>query len=638
MPTALKVALPADLSVSAGAASLLARTGIRYNYAVGGLGFLSAASPDTPIVRESVQVRKQQFDNSPTPGEQSLDGWWLRSQLSFHGGAGQNYADPTGYAGYNIDATPLTRFLKGRNVNVWEPGKVTLLNSVQGRTEGAGLVDATEFNFGNGTPGVIGVDANGNPFVLWGYSDFVQPVNPSAQRLQTVTCDGSYVYVASGEGVWSTAIPTNPGPFGTWTKEYSVTGSPKVRLGYVKSRIMFGAGPDIYELAPHPTGVPVAVSNPKYVAPDPGWSWSDFTETGAAIFAVGNNNARGSILKFVLSGTGDIPTLSGAAVAAQLPAGEIPYSAIGYLGSYIGIGTNKGVRVALDGGNGDLTYGPLMIETAAPVRSWAARDRFLYCAVTKGIDGDSGLYRIDLSTQSAEMRFAYATDLNASGDTTTCNTVAGMGNLMVFSTANQLYVENPAVLADSGYLQTSRIRFGTLEPKLFQFVKLRGPALKGPLTVDVLDEGDHAATVHTYTLAALPGDTEVGITALGAPQDFISLKFTLGRGASGGAEFWGYQLKALPGVKRQRMIQLPLACFDWERDSKGMRHGGRGSALRRLTDLEELESSGKPIVLQDFDADTNTRCVIEQISFKQTSPPPYAEGLGGIITLTLRTI
>lgn len=638
LPFTLPASLPgADLTTG----GLYTPSGPRYNYAVGGLPFLSAASPENPLVRETVPIRKQQYDTANVPGEQSLEGWWLRSQQTFHGGAGQDYADPVGSA-YNIDSSPLTRFKASRNVDVWTPGKVTLLNSVETHTDMAGMVDITEFVYGDGTAGVMAIDDDGGCTQIWGYgiTKHLRFMVGSA-LLQTVTCDGSYMYVAGGLGVWSAPIPVTHGGTFVWTQIYSVAAFPQLHLSFVKQRLMLGAGPNVYELVPHPVSPPVAVASPKYTALDPNWRWCSFTESGSAIYAVGNNGVRGSILKFVLAADGSIPVLSGAAVAAQLPAGEVPYSALGYLGSFVGLGTSKGARVAVADSNGDLTYGPLIFTTTEPVRCWTARDRFLFCAATGAIDGQSGVCRIDLATQISDLRFAYATDLNALADTSTCRVVANLGDTdkIVYGTDVAMYLEDDRTLATSGYLLTSRVRFGTLEPKLFKRVKVRGPALVGAISFQVLDEGDHPAGSYTYRLGRGPGETEAAITSPSTPQDFVSLKFTLQTGtAGGGGEFWGYQLMALPGAQRQRMIQLPVWCFDWERDGKGQRRGATGSAFQRLSQLEALEKAGSAVVFQDLDNRVNTNCVIEQVSFKQTTPPEYMDGLGGIVTLTLRTV
>ena len=66
-----------------------------YDIAVGGLPFFMAPTDNNPYQRETAPYRKDQFDSSKEPGEQSLTGWWIRSQSSFHAGTGINFYDPS---------------------------------------------------------------------------------------------------------------------------------------------------------------------------------------------------------------------------------------------------------------------------------------------------------------------------------------------------------------------------------------------------------------------------------------------------------------------------------------------------------------------------------------------------------------
>jgi hypothetical protein len=50
--------------------------------------FWLAIDTDTPYERATAQWQKEQSDQQPEAGEQSLSGWWTRSQMSFHFGAG----------------------------------------------------------------------------------------------------------------------------------------------------------------------------------------------------------------------------------------------------------------------------------------------------------------------------------------------------------------------------------------------------------------------------------------------------------------------------------------------------------------------------------------------------------------------
>ena len=78
---------------------------------------------NNPYQRETAPYRKDQLDNSKEPGEQSLTGWWLRSQSSFHVGTGINFYDPSGG-----EVSPY-RFHDSQGCDVWTKGQVTLLKS-----------------------------------------------------------------------------------------------------------------------------------------------------------------------------------------------------------------------------------------------------------------------------------------------------------------------------------------------------------------------------------------------------------------------------------------------------------------------------------------------------------------------------
>lgn len=639
----LATSLPGDLSISASSGGIFSSVGFRYNYAFGTLPFLSAASREHPIVRETAPIRKEQFDSARTPGEQSLTGWWLRSQQSFHGGAGLLFGDPT-----DSEAVALTRYRSSINVNPWVQGEVSLLNAVKDAHSSAvaATVDATEFQYLDGTSAAMYVGGSTINVVLAASSVQTSFAAVTAEALQSVTTDGEYMYVVTADGVYAAAIPATSATAFTWAKEYTVTTPPDLscHLSFVKHRLMLGAGKSIYELAPHPGGAPAALPAAKYeYAADDSWHWTSFAESAQAIYACGNNGIRSAVVKFTLATDGTIPTLTGGAVALQLPSGEVAYSVFGYLGVYVGIGTNKGARVAVANDSGDLNYGPVLFTSAQPITGWSARDRFLWCGVTEGHDGASGLYRIDLSNQVEDLRFAFATDVYDATDTSSCGVVAHLGDtdLITYGTSANVYVEDAANLAETGYIQTARIRYGTLEPKLFKLLRVRGPVQVGPLSFAILDQNDAVGGSFLFPEGDAPGASDITISSPDTPQDFISLKFTLGRDdvtPTNGGSLTGYQLKALPATERRRIVQLPLLCFDRETDATGMSRGYVGSALERLYALEALEAAGNSMLWQDLDTGINTPVVIEQVRFEQTSPPHLADGFGGVITLTLRTI
>lgn len=636
--------LPGSLARLAGTGSLYSPMGFAYNFAIGGLPFLSAASHQHPIVRETNPVTKNQFDNQNNPGEQTLTGWWIRSQQSFHGGAGQLYGDP---ASLNVFTSHnefnQIRFRSSRGVDVWTQGQVSLLQDTKKASGSpvAALTQLVSFRYGDGTDAAFGVTGSTIKVVL--ASSVGTPGTPPSASIGSCATNGSSIAIAAKDGIWTAPIPATTGGTWTWTKQYTVSTTKTVRIGYVKGRLILGIGPALYELSIAPAGPPAGLPTAKFTNDDTNWFYTDITESSQAIYAVGGNGVRGSIIKLVLDSAGALPTLTGGSVACQLPAGEVVYSAIGYMGGLVGLGTNKGVRVAEVAANGDLTYGPLLFTTTDYVRAWTARDRFLWCTVSMGNDGDSGLYRIDLSVEVDTLRCAYATDLVYAGDTTTCYSVAHLGSSdsLAFSTGTDTYVTDTTKLFTSGYLKTSRIRFNTLEPKLFKFLRVRGPALLGPLSYTTLDQYDSESGSTAFSTSVAPGMEDSTIATPTGAQDFLSIKFTFTRNngtPSTGSQIYGYQLKALPGSPRQRIIQLPLFCFDSETDRGSNTNSVEGSAALRLAELEALDTAGDVVIVQDLDTGINFRAVIDRVSYAQTAPPAPFGGFGGIVTVTLRTV
>ena len=113
------------------------QSNVAYDYAIDGVPYFSAASADTPMVRETSDWRREQLDTSTEPGEQSLNDWWRRSQASFHLGAGLNFYDPAGeVVAYGRQRTQQYRFQASRGVDVWTPGQVKLLRKC---TQGAAI-------------------------------------------------------------------------------------------------------------------------------------------------------------------------------------------------------------------------------------------------------------------------------------------------------------------------------------------------------------------------------------------------------------------------------------------------------------------------------------------------------------------
>jgi hypothetical protein len=314
------------------------------------------------------------------------------------------------------------------------------------------------------------------------------------------------------------------------------------------------------------------------------------------------------------------------------------------------IGTSKGVRVStINDQDGSLAYGPLIFESVQPVYDFACRDRFAWC--TTGVGPlDAGLTRIDLGQTILDepLRFAYANDLQVTQATehyTTGVAFLGATNRLAFCTTYEttdgaIYLESATVLRTSGYLTTGAIRYGTLEPKNFKFIRGRGDFTNGAMDIQTVGPDETTYTAITYSATA--GTPEAATTYPEGAQEYISYKFTLSRSASNtslGPIFKGYQAKALPATKRQRLIQFPVWCFDVETDRYGVQTGYENRAWERIQILEAIEAAGDIVNVQDFTTGERIQALIERINFSRRTPPSGKfDGFGGLLSITVRTV
>jgi len=98
-------------------------TGESYDISLNGLPFFLAAIDEFPYTRQTAPYRKQQIDQTNEPGEQTLTGWWTRSQSSFHNGTGIKFYDPS------VGESVAYRVNDCKGVDIWTKGQVTLLNT-----------------------------------------------------------------------------------------------------------------------------------------------------------------------------------------------------------------------------------------------------------------------------------------------------------------------------------------------------------------------------------------------------------------------------------------------------------------------------------------------------------------------------
>ena len=731
----LHIAEPAaatTLGAPSSSGSTYENTSNQYDVAVAGLPFFLGPSKDYPYKRETAQYRKQQIDQQKEPGEQTLTGWWLRSQSSFHYGAGIRYEEPI------QGETVSTRFNKSAGVDVFNIGKVTLLPDVTLKASASGTplliggydsVNNADVLFQADGSTLTRMDGGSNSTVTWGGSGTILDVATDGQSYYAANATGIYKgTLAGGAG---SLIFTFPAAVGTVTH---------VKMAWVKQRLIAGVNNYIYEVTPitsytvtaaslsnniatlttsavhnfavgsqvtvasvnttfnntwsvtatTPTtfsyyhnhadadlatglsGTAVLASNnnlPIYAHPNSNWIWTGICEGPNAIYIAGYAGNSSTVYRLSLDTSGAVPLLTKALTAADMPQGELIYCLGAYVGKYMVFGTNKGIRIGqIDTSgfvsSGYVTYGPLTVVTngyepaiganvnGGPCYNVAFNDRYAYCTVSNYIDSDgagtmkSGLVKIDLSRDLSVNQMAYATHLQVPSTNDAVDVaIYGRSNKLAIGVKGVGTYLQADTLVTSGYLQTGQIRYFTLEDKHFELVKLRETQpMQGTIRLSVVNADN---TVVDIITADNTFDFTQDITGMDTqdiyPKESIALRFTFTSATNQavGTEdsFNGYQLKALPAVKRQRIITLPLLCYDFEGDRYNMTTGYEGGASERIQALETIESGGDVVVLQDFTNDETVRGVIESITFVRMTPPERRfKGFGGMILCQFRTV
>jgi hypothetical protein len=228
-------------------ASIWQNTDIAYDVAIGGMPFIYAINDVNPYIRQTAPYRKEQFDNQTEPGEQSLTGFLLRSQSSFHEGAGITFYDPA-----LIPGEGTSRFAESKGVDVWTEGQVTLLN------------DTLEVYSTSNTPAIIGTNDDTDDCIVFSDGIDLKKITMSGDTATTstytispaqttdtfvsITTDGTRYFAACSSGIYVglTSAATSDGVI-------NAVGTDDVIVKFAKQRLMAGVANAIYELNPNTT-------------------------------------------------------------------------------------------------------------------------------------------------------------------------------------------------------------------------------------------------------------------------------------------------------------------------------------------------------------------------------------------------
>lgn len=667
---------------SAASSGLYTPSNSQYDYALGGIPFLSATGDQRPDLEKPVPQRKDQFDANKDPGEYSLNQWWLRSQTSFIGGAGIVYQDPdTQGTSKNI------RFARSVGVDPFSDSDfLTLLKETEqctaigGANSGQPYVASQVNSIGDVVYVARGatietrvVTANNltiNATATLATSSAAQAITGYIVPFQDVSVTPTQAFVtafmadsgsAANSGVWR----VNAGA-AVATRIYQPPANMNfITMAKARGFLVVGTQNSLYNLDPY-VGVPTAW--PAAVAAVPkDQTIVAITDGPDAVYVAANSPTQGYIYKSTFSNLGII---NGLTLTATLPYGELLNDCQTYVNTYMVITTTQGIRVgafSTSVNGSSLSYGPniLPVTETLPVpasgingsgfgRIAFSKTLALICTIgTPQSDAARGLVAVDLATLINDQNTGATFNAYASWNYFP-NNIASLVDVAitqygrpVFTTFNgsnaKVFIEHQTSLIDSGYLDTGRCRFNTLEPKLFKYVSIRTPTpLSGDLTVTLLDDTGGSTTYLTYGASLDPGTGDIATPSPGGPRNWEAFRFTLHRNLvtpALGAKLDSWQIKALPGTLKQRMITRQFLCFNSEQDKTGQRVSGDTQSVDKLTAVRQMCQRGDTVTLQDLVQNVATQVIIDDYQFTMmTTPGPNKENYGGYLTVVMRTV
>jgi len=653
-------------------------TDIAYDVVIDDLPFVVKVDNQNPYRRETAPYKKDQFDNSVEPGEQSLTGWWLRSQTSWHNGSGLLFYEPgTDYQHVSH------RFADSRGVDVWTVGEATLLPEVlHAYTPASG-----EFNACAANDGVQDVLINGNnlgvleKLVLNGNSAITTPTpkyvktatsypeghNGSNFPFVSIATDGTHYYAVCSGAIHKGTI----GTLGSDLIFAKHSAGSAASIHYAKGFIFFGEN-NILRLIKtsyasgdtHNGNFPAGAMYDNHFLThiDSGYVWNGVSAGPNAVYASGSSKGRSEIWKIgfddTTTGGSLLPDLAGATVAIELPFGEI-VTDIKYYLSYLIVGTSKGIRICQTNINGDVTLGPLLVKTDYPINQFVGKDTYIYAATTIPAEGGyehAGVIRIDLAQPFEDGTFPWAYDLeyrssinvfNENPFTPNNSEATEIYNLndrivLVVQEAGvgELVVERTDLKRSTGWLKTGKIRYGTIEPKFFRYINVQCTTGQGDsIQIYTIDTAGQESSLSIMSEGL--SNQDILISTPATKQEYMSFKFEFNNVTDDQdlPVMEAYQIKSVPAARRQRLYQYPLSCYNNEMDRFNSSFGYDGRAMEFVQRLENIEQTGKFVSVTDYRTGEQYEGVIEEVRFiNESSPDKDSSGFGGLLLVTVRKL
>ena len=627
-----------------------------YDFDIAGVHFLSAASEAYPYQRGLSKVVKDQLDTSTDPGDNSLQGWWTRSQTDWSGGSGSDYMEPIS------EDLVRRQFYDSAGVDVFHfPGYFDLLPSSELLSTKIGdtaFLARTVGGYAVGWGTTVTVfDENESPSSVTVTAPVVGLIVAGKYLMVAVRTTSNiariYGYELDGFSSASTVSFTISGFTGTAV------------MSWVKNRLLVSSGDKLWEVAGLGEDVDVATLDPVIDMSDDKFVFVNAVGTPTSIIVGGSDLAGSQMMALKLDDQGSLPDISEPIVVGELPNNERLWGLEEYLGTFVILFTSTGVRVGTIADGGGLVYGPLIgspipsTPTAltngvpdSPVMA-GTYDRFVTYPIADAGDGRGGICIIDLSVSDSDGRYSYANYTrgpDGGGECIAQLILDQRSTVMVNATSTDLNLlrNSDNNVLDTGWLHGSWIRFGTLEGKFFDEIKVTcdpntdGGGLGGEVEVVASDDQENENVLGVLTLnepEGLQEDTFKFNSSTAVTDMAVVLNLTADEADPYlGPVVAAWSLRAWPAVQnRGESVILPLNMYEFERDSTGLTFGREGFAKERWDALSEAITAGVAINVTEVKSGFTYTAIAEDLTLTQVSPPVGFSGFGGIAQVSLRT-
>ena len=615
--------------------------------------FFSGIGETYKYQRGLTQVLREQVDSNPEPGNSSLAGWWLRTQVDWSAGAGLRVQEPV-----PDDETPrLRQYLSSSNVDTMEkPGEIRMVPSfdadnviaAQGGTEFEHPITSDVNATYVGTRSVVAcqpLEGHHPGYYCGSENNIVTGLCVAGETLVAFSTEGIFTapaYTPGDENVDMTQRYTNP------------SGEPIIGA-YIKQRVIASQGPNLYELTDlakltdasvqvdWPEVLSVADLTPWYTNPDSSYKYTGVTETPRSILVAGYGTTSSEIFAITLDTDGTLPTTEVPVSITLLPPNEFITDVRTYLGSFIAISTTRGIRVGGIDADGYVTYGPLLDAPRARTR-FSFYDRFVIYGGM--IDGTPYVIRVDLSEIDGTGRAAWSTVFDVSyskrwkpGSDLFGIAVQSDENLAVYyqDTSGWVFSDRPMVgtTPDPGWLEMPLVRYGTLEKKQFLNVTVTKVSTAG--NVKVLLRVTDGSLVELGTVADGQVEATFSIDELPQVEAAVRLEFTATDDRLVAVD--SVQLRALAAPEdRAEYVVMPMLNYDFEKAGNGATIGYEGRAIERYKVFRDAVRSSAIIQVTEPHDGLAYDAIVTEMVYEQREPPTLQSGFGGVMVITLRTV